>query len=62
LATTHPKVANSGSGKTVIARYRIRFFSKKSCALAIATGKLARYCPALQALKRRAEKTIKGQH
>jgi len=26
LATTHAKVANSGSGKMVIARYRMRFF------------------------------------
>ena len=29
LATTHAKVANSGSGKMVIARYRIRYFFKK---------------------------------
>ena len=48
LATTHAKVANSGSGKIVIARYPIRFFSKKSGAIANAPGKLARYCPALQ--------------
>jgi len=44
----HVKVANSGSGKMVIARYSIRyFFSKKSGAIANSTGKLARYCPAL---------------
>jgi len=29
LATTHAKVANSGSGKMVIACYRIRYFFKK---------------------------------
>jgi len=29
LATTHAKVANSGSDKMVIARYRIRYFFQK---------------------------------
>jgi len=29
LATTHAKVANSGSGKMVIARYRMRYFFQK---------------------------------
>jgi len=47
LATTCAKVANSGSGKIVIARYRIRYFSKKSGAPADATGKLARYSSSL---------------
>ena len=48
LATTYGKVANSGSGKMVIARYHIRyFFSKMSGATAIATGKSARYSSSL---------------
>ena len=29
LATTHAEVANSGSGKMVLARYRIHYFFKK---------------------------------
>jgi len=33
LATTHAKVANSGSGKVVIARYHIRFFQKRAVLL-----------------------------
>jgi len=33
LATTRAKVANSGSGKMVIARYRIRYFFQKRAAL-----------------------------
>ena len=33
LATIHAKVVNSGSGKVVIARYRIRYFYKKRGAL-----------------------------
>jgi len=47
LTATHAKVANSGSGKMVIARYRILYFFKKSSDPANATGKLARYWPAL---------------
>jgi len=35
LATTHAKVANSGSGKMVIARYRIRHFFQKRAALSL---------------------------
>jgi len=35
LATTRPKVANSGSGKMVIARYRIRYFIQKIAALSL---------------------------
>ena len=41
LATTHAKIANSG--KMVIARYPIRYFSKKSVVTANATRKLACY-------------------
>ena len=33
LATTYAKVANSGSGKMVIARYRIRYFFQKRATL-----------------------------
>jgi len=33
LATTHAKVANSGSGKMVIARYPIRYFFQKRASL-----------------------------
>jgi len=33
LATSHAKVANSGSGNMVIARYRIRYFFQKRAAL-----------------------------
>jgi len=33
LATTRAKVANSGSGKMVVARYRIRYFFQKRVAL-----------------------------
>jgi len=33
LATTHAKVANSGSGKMVIARYRIHYFFQKRATL-----------------------------
>jgi len=33
LVSTHAKVANSGSGKMVIARYRIRYFFQKRAAL-----------------------------
>jgi len=33
LATTRAKVANSGSGKMVIARYRIRYFFQKRASL-----------------------------
>jgi len=33
LATTHAKVANSGSGKMVIARYSIRYFFQKRATL-----------------------------
>jgi len=47
LATSHAKVAISGSGKMVIARYRTRYFLKKSGAIANATGKLARYSSSL---------------
>jgi len=35
LATTHAKVANSGSGKMVIARYRMRYFFQKRAALSL---------------------------
>ena len=52
LATTHAKVANSGSGKMVIAPYRIRYFFQKRAALALSLLDnwlviVARYCPAL---------------
>jgi len=33
LATTHAKVANSGRGKMVIARYTIRYFFQKRAAV-----------------------------
>ena len=33
FATTHAKVANSGSGKMVIARYCIRYFFQKRVSL-----------------------------
>jgi len=33
FATAHAKVANSGSDKIVIARYRIRYFFQKRAAL-----------------------------
>jgi len=33
LAITHAKVANSSSGKMVIARYHIRYFFQKRAAL-----------------------------
>jgi len=35
LATTDVKVANSGSGKMVIARYRMRYFFQKRAALSL---------------------------
>jgi len=35
LATTHAEVANSGSSKMVIARYRIRYFFQKRAALSL---------------------------
>jgi len=35
LATTHPKVANSGSGKMVIARYCMRYFVQKIAVLSL---------------------------
>jgi len=35
LATTHAKVANSGSAKMVLARYRIRYFFLKRAALSL---------------------------
>jgi len=35
LATTHVKLANSGSGKMVIARYRIRYFFQKRAVLSL---------------------------
>jgi len=52
LATTHAKVANSGSGKMVIARYPIHHFFQKGAALPLTLlenylATVARYCPAL---------------
>jgi len=53
LATTWAKVANSGSGKMVIARYRIRYFFQKRAALPLTLLKsllailVAPYCPVL---------------
>jgi len=49
LATTHAKRANSSSGKIAIASSLPHplFFSKKSVAIANATGKLARYSSSL---------------
>jgi len=57
LPTTHAKVANSGSGKLVIARYRMRYFFKKERRYRYRSWKIsslqwlailvARYCPAL---------------
>jgi len=35
LATTHAKVVNSGSGKMVIARYRMRYFFQKRVVLSL---------------------------
>jgi len=52
LAATHAKVANSGSGKMVIARYCMRYFFQKRAALPLSLlenylAAVARYCPAL---------------
>ena len=41
LATTHTKVANSGSSKMVIARYRICYFFQKRATLPLLENKLA---------------------
>jgi len=35
MATTHAKVANIGSGKIVVGRYRIRYFFQKRAALSL---------------------------
>jgi len=56
LATTHTKVANSGSDKMVIAHYCIRYFFRKRAPLSLTLlenqlATVARYCPALHTTK-----------
>jgi len=46
LATSHIKEVNSGSGKMVIARYRIRYFFQKTAALRLTLLEIS-YCLAL---------------